>query len=774
MRNGSTMIRNFTLLLTATQILLSGCVGETVEPIEKKNGHSISFEFSIPDAAEATRATPTLTNESAIDNVYVFVFESGTDILDHWVKASITTSANTATGTVVLNAVTNSASQHKLMFLANVENEILSAIAGNHITTGMAYSGFESVLTTQITSIQTTEPTSSFRFPMWGASGMVTLSPTLDFTGSNAIHMLRSLAKIDVGVNLQSNGTATGLADFRLTGITVCGVNSSALAIPALANMAGDGYVMSPTVSGTGTLNVERTIADGHHGSLSSIYVPETYNNATTAEADRPYVILKGIYLGNDPAHTTETFYRLDFVTGPDRDPVDLMRNYSYTFNITAIHREGYATFQDAENKLPVGLSYDFFPSSSTTRYQYFCYNDVGYLATETDNVTITSHLANATITQTYKAEYMGNTTPTLGVYICDENGNEITPTHFTVSLNNATTVLARATADNTTVAPITGYFKVYLTDNPDIYLISEVRQDVFNLANLTQRYVYYGRSASDTGQEGTRVNYTATYPHFPNNNEYFAIYWMGLNLPASQFRITRGTASDSFYRQVTVDHPAGTTGVSENFQMLTHSSPNYVGWNIEWWNPYENGGAGDWVEFASTFEQVGTNFRSTTDTNLYFAVTDLEYSTGGKYNPGTGVYSGWTWTEAMGIDPMYQTVLFTYYGGYTPTEFTGCGDYWESNPSDPVTGKGKWEVPVSGTIYNTAIRNNYFTPGNYLGISAGTVDTSSSTYYITSNNATTTFTANSIGGSAGTNISNTQKSAVSSYRVRCIRRVKE
>ncbi|MCD7937084.1 MAG: fimbrial protein [Tannerellaceae bacterium] len=766
------MIRYITLLLTATLIFLSGCTEEVVESIGKNNGQSISFEFFVPDATETTRATPVLTNESAIDDVYVFVFESGTNQLDQWVKASITTSANITTGTVTLNGVTHPASQHKLVFLANVEDEILSA-AGSSIIIGMTYSAFASVLSTGITSIQTTGPAASFRFPMWGESGAVTLSGALDFTGSNAIQMLRSLAKIDVGVNLQSNGTATGLTEFKLTGITVSGVNNSALVIPALANIGSDGYVAGPTVAGS-AIDVERTVADGQYGSLSSIYVPETYNNATTAEAARPYVILKGIYLGIDPANTIETFYRLDFVTGPDREPVDLMRNYSYTFNITEVHRAGYATLQDAINKLPVGLSYDFFPSNTAIQYLHFCYNDVGYLAAPSDVVTIVSHLAGVSVSQTYKAEYMGNTTPAMETCICDVNGNEITPGHFTVSMSSANTVRVVATAANDTYEFKTGYFKVYLADNPDIYLVSEVRQNIFGLANVTQRYVFYGRTASSTDRDGTGVISTATYPHLPNSNEYFAIYWSGSSyspLPASKFRITRGSPSDSFYYQIEVNHPAGPLGSTDNFLMPLNSSPNYVEWNIEWWNPYENGGTGGWVEFATEFEQVGSNFRHTADKKTYFAVTDMEYGSGGGYAPGSGVYTGWNWTGAMGIDPIYQTQSFSTTGGYTPTETTGCGAYWEGSPGDPVTGQGQWELPSSGLVYFSTARNLYFYEGSYLGIPAGAVDTSSTTYYISSTNSTSTFTANSISGSASTN-KNTQKTDGTDYRVRCIRRI--
>ncbi|MCD8073304.1 MAG: fimbrial protein, partial [Alistipes sp.] len=716
---------------------------------------------------------PTLTDESAIDDIHVFVFESGTDLLDHWTQAYITSSTATGTtGTVVLDPVTNSAAQHKLVFLANVEAEILSS--ASQISAGMTYAAFESLLKTNINSILTTEPDNSFRFPMWGESAPVTIDNALDLTGSNAITMQRSLSKIDVAVNLQSDGTAAGLTELKVTGVTLYGVNEEALVIPASANRTSGGYVTAPTVSGTAKVDVERTVADGRHGSLSSIYAPETYNNTTTVYADRPYVIVKGIFLGDDPANTTETYYRLDLVTGQDKDsPVDLMRNYSYTLNITAVRSAGYDSADDAKAYPPAGLSYDFFPSTAGTYYRYFCYSDVGYLATTTDYVKITNHLAGSTATQTYKAEYMGNTAPELAVAICDASGKETTSSHFTVSISSST-VTARALLVNDTYYPKIEYMKVYLVDDPNICLNSELQHSVFSLESVTVRGVCYDRTSSASGVTSPNEVATSSYPHLPNNDQYFAIRWsaISMTLPASKFRITRGSTS------VEVAHPAGTAGASDNFLMPPHTSNNYVGWYIEWWNEYENFGAGDWVEFATVFEQVGTNLRLRTDSNYYMAVNDLEYGAGGKFEPGSGVYTGWTWAEAMGLDLSYNSITFSSLpelssGGYTPTEETGCGDYWEGSETHPVTGRGKWQLPRSTLISLPAMNTYYFTPGNYRGIDAGNFEISTSANYLTATNSIGNFTGNRLGSASVTNnISKTTRAI--DFRVRCIRRIED
>ncbi|MCD8101038.1 MAG: hypothetical protein LUE26_00475 [Alistipes sp.] len=773
----SVIIASLKLPVTALLlVVLLGCIKEDVTHVEN-NGYSISFEFAIPDAGEATRGI-NAAQENTIDDIYVFVFETGTDKLKYWTQADIlTTSGAIVSGTVNLEMVTTAGSTYKLVFLSNTAAKVQAAVTGGQIAAEMDYSAFVPLLTTDIAALLTSGPGSTFRIPMWGESGAVTISPSLDLTGGNAISMQRALARIEVAINLQPDGSVAGLTDFTLTEVMVYNVNNDGFVIPAAVNRGADGYVTAPTVpSTTSTVKVERSGADIDNGCMGSIYVPETYNNASMPDADRPFVILKGIYLGDDPANTDETFYRLDFVTTEDRDPVDLKRNHYYTFNITDVYRQGYSTLQEAIDNNPVGVSYEFFPSTATVRYKHFCYDDVGYLASVSDYVTITNHIATSSVTNTYKAEYMGNTSPVIAAYMCDANGEPVATSHFTVAPTNATTVRVRASADNSGYYPIVEYFKVYLVDNPDIYLISQVQHNIFNLSTVNIRQVYYGRSASDTAHEGTAVGYSATNPHLPNSTDYFAIKWNGsLVLPASTFRITRGQPGDSFYYQTTVTHPEGqgniNTHISANFDMPPHDSSNYQKWYIEWWNPYMNGGAGDWEFFADTFEQVGSNYRYTTALSTwaaYFAVSDLEYTFEG-YVPGTGVYTGWTWTEAMGVDPVYQSLYFEFssLSGYTPTHPTGCGAYWEVSPSDPVTGQGKWALPLSGYMYNA---RTYLNGGGYLGIPPGVVDISSYYMTVTNNVSTCTVGQITVGGSS----SRVKSTGVGDVRVRCVRYVEK
>jgi len=749
------MIRNYIPLLVASLILLSGCLEDHTPDRVGNTGYSIPFEFTIPDAVETTRATPTLTDESAIDNMYVFVFESVSNTLDHWVKATITTSSGgTTTGTITLNEVENTAVAHKLVFLANIEEEILTA-AGSTITKGMLYAAFESALTTDISSIITTEPASSFRFPMWGESASLSLSAKPDLTGTNAIKMQRSLSKIDIAVNLQSNGTASGLSDFNLREIIVCNVNSNAFVIPASGNRGSDGYVTHPTVSGTSKVNVQRSISPGQHGSLSSIYVPETYNNTSTAAADRPYVIIKGVYLGFNPGNAIETYYRIDFVTGQERELVDIMRNYSYTFNITEVRREGYLTLDEAINNLPVGLSYEFIPSQNFPDeyflYKYYSYNDVGYIALVNNDRSFAFSSGSYTNFE-FKAEYMGNTAPQIEGYFCDENGNQTNTAQFNGVISDYLSV-KRATIsalrDNETANNIMGYYKIFLADNPDLHMILKFEQEPFTMN------VSYISMACTTFPNGAAI---------VPNHETYTIRYFGL-LPTSKFRITKGSVEDAAYEVIEVDDPGNTSGYSysDPFTMTPNTSGNYMKLVTEWYNPYTS----EWLDFA-TFEVVGTNYRHSTNSRIYLAVNDMEYTPGG-YTPGTGVYTGWSWTEALGVSPDYETTRLSLFGDWNSGNYvlsavtpTGCGAYWEGSINDPVTGQGRWRAPVTGTL--SAARTNYFNTGGYLGIPVGAVDLTAT--YLTCSDAATTFTTNILTATT----TNAQKYTAPNYRLRCVR----
>ncbi|MDR1645333.1 MAG: hypothetical protein LBS05_05865 [Tannerellaceae bacterium] len=173
-------------------------------------------------------------------------------------------------------------------------------------------------------------------FPMWGKTGFYTTLP--DLPGHIDVEMTRTLARIEVGVDINNPAAgdpALGFGHiFTIDSVYVCNVNDSAYIAP-------NGTIKSKKVDIGYRFPADDLIL------TRSIYVPETDSLILGASNDTihrpPYVILKASYYNGNPY-----YYRIDFSLGDKYRP--LLRNYSYTFNITGIRTVGYETLEKAKN----------------------------------------------------------------------------------------------------------------------------------------------------------------------------------------------------------------------------------------------------------------------------------------------------------------------------------------------------------------------------------------------------------------------------------------
>ncbi len=730
----------YLFLIVAHLFLFNGCLqDEIIRPIEKEDCEII-FEFSVPDAGSFPTRALTETEESMIDDVYVFIFNvsGNNETLEYYARATIT--GTNVGGTVTTGRVALYKSQgtdkHRLVFVANSATEIEAAITAGQITTEMSYSVFAPVLTTHINSILLSEPTSSFKIPMWGETGEITVSAALDLTQGNAINMQRSLAKIDIGVNIQPDGSVIGLPDFTITGITVYNVNSTARVIPDRTNLGNDGYAQLPTLATSTKADVIRNYSPGDKGAINSIYVPEIENTEGTSDADRPYIIIKGIYTGNDTDNTAETYYRINFrQLQSSMEWISVLRNYSYTFNIKEVHREGYETLQEAIDKLPLGLSYDFYPKEDIwTDYTAYAYNDVGYLAltltkVEFDfNATTTSNLVYGGI----KTEYKGRTGVDVDAYFCDINGNEINQTEFStvISANQIRFYIDRP--DNQTEEDYTIYCKIFLKEYPEINYILPVTHNPIKIIAVVPYY------------NNDEQSYLSATPA-TNNIRFRGIAPSG----TTNFRVKRLYDNEIVTGTVGTISTNGTTAISP---LPVHDSYQYEECIIEWQHPF----TGTWLEVGKYY-QPGVHYWLEETSGCYVAATDA-YSTGTSY---TG-----NWATLLGVSSTYNSSLFNENGSfwYTTTQETGCAAYYEGSETHAVTGKGKWRAP---TVAEAAEIRLFLqgTNGRNYGINRNSY--SSSSYYVTSQDYATNMFYSYRLLVAGT--SNSLKTSTT-HRVRCVR----
>lgn len=256
------------------------------------------------------------------------------------------------------------------------------------------------------------------RLPMWGELDGVTVSHTLAPAGDDAVQtikgpikMLRSVARIDVGLNLsgtpldEKSSTLTGSifdakegayvqATYKIKSIQVFNASDKGQVAPLDASYnAGEGRVTAlslPDGVKAATTIPTFTSKEGTGSLLREIYLPETANPGPDDETSsdkkktlpedekqhlaRPYLILE---LTNDKESKSH-FFRLDFLKYSEKVSGDksieeqtdakvtysylpLLRNFRYKINITKIGGPGFDTIEDAQKGSAADIQYNVF-----------------------------------------------------------------------------------------------------------------------------------------------------------------------------------------------------------------------------------------------------------------------------------------------------------------------------------------------------------------------------------------------------------------------------
>lgn len=236
--------------------------------------------------------------------------------------------------------------------------------------------------------------------PLWGETQTAF---TTQVVRVSTIHLLRAVARIDVGVNLSGQlrdeeGGFTGRydltsADYKGNDTDLAG-HSFEIEEVTLHNAAREGFI-APDPShlqrtGNGLTVDEPTFDDklalhesgltytkeggGEAGNMlrSQIYLPET-PNGTDDNTSAFYLVVKGKYNGG-----ASTYYRIDFydraAKGDDagsehegyvkpsaENRYDILRNHAYVINILRVRGDGYPTEADAAASEPINMEVDVY-----------------------------------------------------------------------------------------------------------------------------------------------------------------------------------------------------------------------------------------------------------------------------------------------------------------------------------------------------------------------------------------------------------------------------
>ncbi len=297
----------------------------------------------------ATRAL-TVAQESVINDVDILVFDDedklagvyeGEDVNSSTVQPVEDGVSGRGSFKVTLPR-TESGKKVTLMVLANLE------MVPDNISIGDDY---DYVITEFIGG-----DTASSYFYMWGEVDNVEIKP-----GSNiqSVKMVRSLARIDVGVGVPSQNAVTGdwtwnnkdekgaTILFNLENVWVIGRHRDHYIIPSRANRNPE----KPTTLPNPYIfifdrNPGHVLESGASGLQRQIYIPESdvIMNGTIGDANhekRTAIVVGGSYNGG-----ATTYYRLDFAKGGNL--INILRNHLYQFNISGVTGPGFSTRAEA------------------------------------------------------------------------------------------------------------------------------------------------------------------------------------------------------------------------------------------------------------------------------------------------------------------------------------------------------------------------------------------------------------------------------------------
>lgn len=230
-------------------------------------------------------------------------------------------------------------------------------------------------------------PNSNYYIPMWGESDAQPVSRTTKFNSCEAsnngksntknegvIHLVRALARIDVGINFDEDKSVDdtavkGGAKFKIKSVRVYRYAQSMFVTGTQAlTFRMDGATREPlphtpegmkAADDNNPLIFEETA--GVDGYIRNIYIPEISNQGKNKN-QRTCLVIGGYYDGSKK----ETFYRVDFITRENGKPedkitkqLDVLRNHRYRFNITDVKGPGTNDPGEALITEPVNITCD-------------------------------------------------------------------------------------------------------------------------------------------------------------------------------------------------------------------------------------------------------------------------------------------------------------------------------------------------------------------------------------------------------------------------------
>ena len=364
-------LNRYIWVLLSLVLLVTGCIKDTIGT-PCPFGTNALLTLNMPETeAEVCSYALSEADEHRLAAVDVLVFKDNGTGADNetFVYATTPTAINNATGiynkTIKVLFNESGTDKHRIVLLANVRDKVANF---DDVIAGFTAATTKQAALNQIRFANNgVWATSGATLPMWGEmEETVVIGPNTVYT---AVDMLRSLVRIDVGINMDAVGTPQGLGDlFKLTKVRAYNSNNLALTAPYAANYNFGSVVLpsipaAPAPGKNSPIEYMSAIPTGTLGFVREIYTAEI-DNKTQSNKDNRFVLIVGGYYtapGSGTMNTTvETWYRVDF-RNPLGDVLDVLRNHRYIVNIKEVNGSGQATPEEAFNQAAY-LSADVIP----------------------------------------------------------------------------------------------------------------------------------------------------------------------------------------------------------------------------------------------------------------------------------------------------------------------------------------------------------------------------------------------------------------------------
>lgn len=429
-------------------LLTAGCVADRNVSDCITEGEDVELEFAVQvPALETSLRRLDATQEQAVKDIQLLVFNTQNAQGDNLgepdetfaYEAEVKSKTQEGNTIRIRCALKASSKPMRVVCIANAPHKIITTDFKDK-TKGVILN--EDVMKLNFTAAWPTEG-NSYYIPMWGESDAQPVTRNTKFnscdvtglggTGVNqdnagVIHLVRALARIDVGINFDEDikgEKGKGSPDFKIKSVRVyryatsmymTGTQSTTFYFNGTTREAKPHTPTNVATAADGAPLVFEAQA-GVNDYVRNIYIPEISNQGNTNQ--RTCLVIGGYYDGSK----TETYYRVDFIKREDGKPadkitkkLDVLRNHRYRFNITNVKGPGTSDPGDALITEPVNITCDVVVWNEADIDQIM-YDGQYYLSVSKDKF----HFGKDATSESYKIR----TNWPKGYKIVDKDGNE-------------------------------------------------------------------------------------------------------------------------------------------------------------------------------------------------------------------------------------------------------------------------------------------------------------------------------------------------------------